>query len=115
MSLALTDFRGLGASDARAIAGEAHLRQSIADILTTPLGSRVMRRDYGSRLFELIDRPVTGGLIADVVAATAEAIRRWEPRVKVSRVLPRFSAPGRLEMDLELVAAGRPLKLDRVL
>ena len=25
----------------------AHLRQSIADVLTTPIGSRVQRREYG--------------------------------------------------------------------
>ena len=29
----------------RAVAGLEHLRQSVADILTTPVGSRVMRRD----------------------------------------------------------------------
>ncbi|MGL4827152.1 MAG: GPW/gp25 family protein, partial [Vibrionaceae bacterium] len=34
-----------------------HIKQSIQDILTTPLGSRVMRRDYGSAIFELIDQP----------------------------------------------------------
>ena len=31
------------------------LAQSIADIITTPLGSRTMRRDYGCLLFELLD------------------------------------------------------------
>ena len=39
------------------ISGLDHLRQSIADILTTPIGSRVMRRDYGSLLPGLIDQP----------------------------------------------------------
>ncbi|NYZ70451.1 baseplate assembly protein W, partial [Endozoicomonas sp. SM1973] len=34
-----------------------HLRQSITDILTTRIGTRLMRRDYGSRLPELVDRP----------------------------------------------------------
>ena len=39
------------------ISGTAHLRQSVFDILQTPTGSRVMRRDYGSTLFTLIDQP----------------------------------------------------------
>jgi hypothetical protein len=39
----------------KALEGIDHLKQSIIDILTTPIGSRVMRRDYGSRLFELVD------------------------------------------------------------
>ena len=34
-----------------------HIRQSVRDILTTPLGSRLMRRDYGSEIFALIDQP----------------------------------------------------------
>lgn len=37
----------------RVIDQDAHLTQSITDILTTPKGSRVMRRDYGSRLADL--------------------------------------------------------------
>lgn len=28
-----------------------HLRQSIADILLTPIGTRIQRRDYGSYIF----------------------------------------------------------------
>ena len=37
---------------------DAHLVQSIGDILTTPLGSRVLRRSYGSELPDLIDQPI---------------------------------------------------------
>jgi phage baseplate assembly protein W len=63
-----------------------HLRQSIWDILTTPVGTRVMRRDYGSRLFELIDRPVNSGWVMDAYAYTAEALERWEPRFALGEV-----------------------------
>lgn len=41
----------------RRITGMEHLKQSIADILTTPLGSRLERRTYGSLLLGLIDAP----------------------------------------------------------
>ncbi|MBB2777202.1 UNVERIFIED_ORG: phage baseplate assembly protein W, partial [Comamonas terrigena] len=34
----------------RRISGIDHVRQSVADILTTPLGSRLERRNYGSLL-----------------------------------------------------------------
>lgn len=70
----------------KAITGDAHLAQSIADILSTPLGSRVMRRDYGSLLFELIDQPLNGALRMLLHAATALALRRWEPRLRLARV-----------------------------
>jgi phage baseplate assembly protein W len=64
-----------------------HLRQSIIDILTTPIGSRVMRRDYGSNLFKLLDRNVDRFLPIQLINATATAIRKWEPRVSITRVV----------------------------
>ena len=45
---------GMDRETGKSLSGIEHLRQSIRDILTTPIGSRVMRRDYGSRLFELL-------------------------------------------------------------
>lgn len=42
----------------KAIGRTAHLKQSINDILTTRLGSRLARREYGSLLPDLIDVPV---------------------------------------------------------
>ncbi len=35
-----------------------HLKQSVRDILITPLASRVMRREYGSLVPDLIDEPM---------------------------------------------------------
>lgn len=57
-----------------------HVRQSIGVILTTPIGSRVMRREFGSEIFDLIDRPMTERVILAIYAAAAVAIARWEPR-----------------------------------
>lgn len=65
---------------------EAHIRQSIGDILTTPLASRVMRRDYGSALPDLIDAPLNDKTRLRLYAATAAAIMRWEPRFKISAI-----------------------------
>lgn len=67
--------------------GDAHLAQSIGDILTTPLGTRVMRRDYGSLLFELLDRPLNAATRMLCVMAVAMAVARWEPRIAVRQVL----------------------------
>jgi phage baseplate assembly protein W len=80
--------------------GLAHLQQSITDILTTPIGSRVMRRDYGSHIFELVDAPMNRATLVAIYAATAEAIARWEPRFAVSRVQATDAAPGRVTLSL---------------
>ncbi|WP_208531402.1 GPW/gp25 family protein, partial [Pseudomonas aeruginosa] len=55
----------------------AHIRQSIVDILTTRIGTRVMRREYGSQLPELIDAPFNDTTRLQVYAATAMALMRW--------------------------------------
>lgn len=69
-----------------ALGGIEHLRQSIIDIITTPLGTRVMRRQYGSKVFELTDAPLNSSTIILLYAAIAEALDKWEPRLKVTRI-----------------------------
>lgn len=84
-----------------------HLRQSIGDILTTPIGSRVMRREYGSLIPELIDQPLNGATTVRLYAAAAAAIMRWEPRLRVSRVqLILGERPGSAVLYLYGVDAG---------
>lgn len=77
---------GMHAHTGKPLGGIDHLRQSVLDILTTPLGSRVMRREYGSRLFELVDAPLNVQTMQALYAATAEALVRWEPRIRIDRV-----------------------------
>lgn len=79
-------MKGMNATTGRALSGLAHLYQSIAKILTTPRGSRIARRDFGSDLFELIDAPTNGTTRTRLFAAVATALMRWEPRLKLTRV-----------------------------
>jgi len=60
--------------------------ESIKRILETPIGSRVMRPEYGSRLFELIDKNVDDEWILNAISYTYEAIEKNEPNVKVKKV-----------------------------
>jgi phage baseplate assembly protein W len=77
---------GIDAVTGKDLSGLDHLRQSIADILSTPIGVRVMRRDYGSRLFSLIDSPMTPELKVEIYAAVVDALAKWEPRIDVTAV-----------------------------
>lgn len=93
---------GMSARTGRLIEGNAHLAQSIADILTTPIGSRVMRREYGSQLPDLIDWPTNDTTRMQAYAATAMALMRWEPRIRLSRVqLFLGDRPGQAVLDVE--------------
>lgn len=94
-------MNGINAHTGQALSGIDHLRQSIRDILTTRIGTRVMRRDYGSRLPALVDNPMTPRLAMDLYSATAEALARWEPRFKLTRVRIARAEVGQVVLDLE--------------
>lgn len=83
----------------------AHLSQSIRDILTTPLGSRVLLRDYGSRLFQLVDSPLNGGGITAIYQAVVTALAVWEPRFSVQNVQV---TPGVGSISLTLTGVYKP-------
>lgn len=94
-------MNGLDRTSGTAIAGNAHLGQSIADILGTPLGSRVMRRDYGSMLPDLIDQPANALTRQLLFAATAVALGRWEPRIRIRKVgVSTDNRDGQIAIDL---------------
>ncbi|WP_429884764.1 GPW/gp25 family protein [Geoalkalibacter halelectricus] len=110
-------MRGTDARTGGPLEGIDHLRQSIRDILTTPLGSRVMRRDYGGRLFELVDRPTDPALLVEIYAATAEALAKWEPRFVLTAVRADTVAAGRVSLTLEgrHRPTGKPLTLEGII
>lgn len=93
-------MNGTNAADGTALDGIDHLRQSLRDILTTPIGTRVMRRDYGSRLFALVDAPLNRKTILQLYAATADAVKKWEPRFKLTKVSIASADVGSVSLDL---------------
>jgi hypothetical protein len=96
--------------------GIAHLRQSVRDILATRIGTRIKRRDYGSRLPELIDAPLNRSTTLQLYAATADALQQWEPRIKVSSVKIVSAEPGSITIDLygKYLIDGQPIVLDGI-
>ncbi|MFY0309631.1 GPW/gp25 family protein [Leisingera sp. D0M16] len=107
---------GIDASTGKELSGLAHLRQSVRDILTTPIGTRVMRRDYGSRLYRLVDAPMNDATRLDMMAATYEALETWEPRLQVEQVSIEMPEPGGIVISLEgqYRPTGEPVTLDGI-
>ncbi len=94
-------MRGMNASTGKELEGLNHLKQSIVDILTTPIGSRVMRRDYGSRLLELVDKPINRDLTLEIYAAVAEALQKLEQRFKLEKVKITEVKEGEVNISLD--------------
>lgn len=84
----------------RQIGRSAHITQSVADIITTPIGERVMRRNYGSYVPQLVDHPATEANRLRLIAATAQAIMKWEPRTRVQRVNVNVDVQGRCGLHI---------------
>lgn len=105
---------GMSAKTGRAVSGHQHLAQSIADIVTTPIGSRVMRREYGCQMTDLMDWPLNSATRLQAYAAITMAVMRWEPRIRLSRVeLTPSSTPGGafLDVDGSVADTHEPLSL----
>jgi len=91
---------GMSTNTGKGLGQINHLKQSVRDILTTSIGSRVMRRDYGSRLFEIIDSPTNEDQKTEIYAAVAEALDKWEPRFKLQQTTLVEIEPGRIVLEL---------------
>ena len=77
-----------------------HIRQSVRDILLTPIGTRVMRRQYGSLLSALIDQPQNEALRLQIMSACYMAILKWEPRVKLTAISFETGEAGEMYVDI---------------
>lgn len=80
--------------------GWGHIAQSIQVILTTPIGTRVMRREFGSWVPYLVDAPATQENLTRVFVAIATALDIWEPRFVLQRVEVPEAEAGRLVLDI---------------
>lgn len=110
-------MQGMDASTGKLLSPVQHLKQSIRDVLTTRIGTRVMRRQYGSRLPELVDNPMNEIFKVELFAETVKALRQWEPRVRIDRVsLDEVSDQGRAVITLEGVNLinGEPITVEGI-
>ena len=76
--------------------------KEIMRLLITPLGSRVMRPKYGSELYKLRDREMTGYWLLMAIKYTFVAINEHVERVRCRKVKFEQQGDGRLKMKLEL-------------
>jgi phage baseplate assembly protein W len=100
---------GLSSATGRAVspASDEYVRRSVADVLTTPIGSRVMRRDYGSFLPELVDQPMNPATRLKLYGATALALMRHHRRSRLKSVRLVTDGPSAV-LQLDLVRTDLP-------
>jgi phage baseplate assembly protein W len=82
----VTSLTGMNRATGAPLSGDDHLAQSCEDIISTPLGTRTMRRDYGCILADLVDRPLNRATTLLASMGIALALAKWEPRIVVRQV-----------------------------
>ncbi len=92
--------------------GPEKLKENIIHILLTGVGERVMRRDYGGGIRQLIHDPNNDALRAIVQRQIAKSIGQWEPRVQLQG-LTVSQQEGTLVVELQYVVrrTGQPQSL----
>jgi len=96
----MTLYIGMSQCSGKAITDTDHLRQSVRDILLTPQGSRIARREYGSLLSVLIDQPQNPALRLQIMSAVYMALSRWEPRLTLDSITISSNFDGSMVVDL---------------
>ena len=96
----MTLYIGMNQDNGKAISDADHLRQSVRDILLTPQGSRIARREYGSLLSALIDQPQNPALRLQIMAAVYVSLSRWEPRLTLDSITISSSFDGSMVVEL---------------
>jgi phage baseplate assembly protein W len=68
--------------------GAADIDRSIELVLMTAPGERLMRPQFGCRIWDLLFEPVTPNLLGLIATAVRDALAQWEPRIDVEEVTP---------------------------
>ncbi|HBM8674595.1 TPA: GPW/gp25 family protein [Escherichia coli] len=96
----MTLYSGMNNTSGKVITDIDHLRQSVRDILLTPQGSRIARREYGSLLSALIDQLQNPALRLQVMSAVYVALSRWEPRLTLDSITINSNFDGSMVVEL---------------
>lgn len=77
---------GINRETGKLLTGWEHVAQSLQVLFTTHIGSRVMRRYFGSEVPPLLGENLTPRTILRFTYAIIVACELWEPRFRVKRV-----------------------------
>jgi len=67
----------------RLVTGNDKIKASLRAILSTPVGERIMNREFGCRIHEINFENPTPATTALAQFYVRQAIQRWEPRITV--------------------------------
>lgn len=82
--------------------GEAAVDQSIRIILSTRLGERILRNEYGSSINDLLFEPLNANMHTHMASSLKESLLRNEPRIDIRSIALTQPDPmiGRIDIHI---------------
>ena len=86
----------------RIVASKGHCSGGVETHLLTAPGERLMRPNFGCRIWELMFEPINANTLGLMAVAVREALGQWEPRVDVENVVvePVDDADGKVLINI---------------
>ena len=84
------------------VSGVADIEKSMRIIIGTAPGERPMRPEFGCRIWELLFEPINPNTLGLMEAVVEDALRRWEPRVEITRVNADAVDPANGAVDIAI-------------
>ena len=83
--------------------GEADINGSLEVLFSTRLGERLFRAEYGSSFEEFLFKPMTTAIVTRMTEMIEDAVRPFEPRIRLRNVDISSNAPaeGKLHVVLQ--------------
>lgn len=99
------------------ISENEHIIQSLLDIATTAIGTRVMRREYGTILVPKVDAPMNAEYRMLLMSSLTMAFSQYEPRIEIRRINLKIKNPGHPKVEIEAVKkrTGEVLTVNRTI
>lgn len=92
---------GVDASGSIALVGGTDdIDRSLRSIVLTAPGERVMRPNFGCRIWDLVFAPVDENTLGLMAHAVREAVAQWEPRVDLQDVVVTAADQGIVHIDI---------------
>ena len=92
---------GIDRKTGKLLSGFDHVKQSIELIVKTRLRTRVMLRDFGSELPDLVDYPGHERWAMRLYVSVAVGIAQWEPRFELTQLrLVDVNRNGQVELEI---------------
>ena len=82
--------------------GSDDIEKAMVVILSTAVGERPMRPEFGCRIWDLLFEPINANTLGLMEDAVVEALSRWEPRATVTDVTVTPGGSGLGAVDIAI-------------